>query len=77
MSPMRSRAASAAAGEAGDDDVEQRDNAVDDGHEDGADGIHDGHQARADGLADGFDARDDGTHVCGLGCLFLLLLCFV
>jgi len=51
-----------ATGDAGDDDVEERDNAVDDGCEDGANAIDDCHQYGADGPANGLNAGDDGTH---------------
>lgn len=43
---------SATAGEAGDDDVEDGDDAVDDGVEDGANSVDDGHEAGADGSED-------------------------
>ena len=43
---------SSATCEAGNDDVEEADDAIDDGREDGADAIDDGHQNIADGLAD-------------------------
>ncbi len=49
--------AGAAAGEAGDDDVEDGDDAVDDGVEDAADGVDNGHEAVADGLEEGFHLR--------------------
>jgi hypothetical protein len=48
-------AATAAAGEAGDDDVEDGDDAVDDGGQHGPDAVDDGHQAVADGAEDGFE----------------------
>ena len=50
-----SSAASLAAGQAGDDDVEQGDNAVDDSHTHGADGVDDGHQDISDRAEDGLD----------------------
>jgi len=40
------------AGEAGDDDVEEGDDAVDDRHEDCADTVDDGHEDPANGLAE-------------------------
>jgi hypothetical protein len=43
-----------AACQAGDNDIEDADDAVDDGHQDGADAVHDGHQAGTDGLEDLF-----------------------
>jgi len=52
--PSRARA-SATAGQAADDDVEDGQNAVDDGIENGGDGVHDGHESATDGLEDGFD----------------------
>ena len=42
----------AAAGQTADNDVEERDDAVDDGHADAADAVDDGHEDIADGLAD-------------------------
>ena len=48
-------ATAASTGEAGDDDVEEGDDAVDDGHEDGADAVNDGHEAVADCAEDGFE----------------------
>lgn len=50
-----SSSASAVAGEAADDDVEDGHDAVEDGFEDVADAINDGHDAGADGLEDGLD----------------------
>lgn len=47
-SPMSS---CSAAGEAGDDDVEEGDDAVDNGRQDGTNAVDDGHQHRADGSA--------------------------
>jgi hypothetical protein len=48
-------AATAAAGEARDDDVEDANNAVDDSGQHGADAVDDGHQAVADGAEDGLE----------------------
>lgn len=48
-------AAAVAACEAGDDDVEEGDDAVDDGCEDHANAVDNGHQAVADGAEDGFE----------------------
>ncbi|KAI4233368.1 MAG: hypothetical protein L6R40_007093 [Gallowayella cf. fulva] len=48
----------AAAGEAGNDDVKQGDDAVDDGFEDGTNSIDDGHDASTDGLEDRLDLCD-------------------
>ena len=48
-------AATAAAGEAGNYDVEETDNAVDDSGQHGADAVDNGHQAVADGAEDGFE----------------------
>ena len=45
----------AAACQAGDNDVEQANNCADDSLEDGSDAINDGHKACPDGLEDGFD----------------------
>ncbi|MCJ1401647.1 hypothetical protein MMC11_004864 [Xylographa trunciseda] len=50
--------ATAAAGQAGDNDVEEADDGADDGLQDGADAVNDGHEARADGLEDGLDLLD-------------------
>jgi hypothetical protein len=47
--------ATVAAGYAGDDDVEDGDDAVDDGSQHGANAIDNGHQAVADGAEDGFE----------------------
>lgn len=47
----------AATGQATDDDVEERDNAVDDCHADAADAVDDGHEDIADGLADALKLR--------------------
>ena len=43
-------AATVAAGQEGDEDVQERDDAVDDGGQDGTDSVHNGHQHAADGL---------------------------
>jgi hypothetical protein len=48
-------AATVTAGEAGDDDVDEGDDAVDDGGQHGPDAIDNGHQAVADGAEDGFE----------------------
>jgi len=53
-SPM-STASAAAAGQARDDDVEERNDACDDGLQDRTDTVNDGHKASADGLQDGPD----------------------
>lgn len=55
MFSARPPLAGAAAGQAGDDDVKDGDDAVDDGVQDGADGVDDGHQALADGAEELFD----------------------
>ena len=47
--------AAAAAGQAGNDNVEQGDDAVDDGRQHGADAVDNCHQAAANGLEDGFN----------------------
>lgn len=47
----------ATAGQAGDDDVEDGDDAVDDGHEDCANAVDDGHEDRADGTEDRGDLK--------------------
>lgn len=52
MSSSTSAPTAAATGEAGNDDVEDGDNAVDDCGKDGADAVYDGHEAGADGLKD-------------------------
>jgi len=52
-------AATATAGEAGDDDVEDADDAVNDGGQHGPDAVDDGHQAVADGSEDGFKLEFD------------------
>ena len=52
MFDSSSPASSTTAGEAGNDDVEESNNAVDDGSEDGSDAIHNSHEACADGLED-------------------------
>lgn len=54
--PRAPPAATAAARQAGDDDVEEGDNAVDDSGQDGADAVDDRHQHGADCLEDSFDA---------------------
>lgn len=61
LSDMTSRAsvsspAATAAGQTRDDDVKERDDAVDDGGQDSADAVDDGHEDGADGLEDGFNA---------------------
>ena len=48
-------AAAPTAGQAGDDDFEQGDDAANNGLEDGADGVDNGHEAVAYGLEDSFD----------------------
>ena len=48
-------AAGLAAGQTADDDVEERDDAINNGHADGADGVDDGHDDIADGAEDGLD----------------------
>jgi len=63
---MVATAATAAASEAGDDDVKNADNAVDDSGQHGTNAVDDGHQAVSDGAEDGFEARDDGTHSDGI-----------
>ena len=55
MSGSVAAAATATAGDAGDDDVEDGDDAVDDGGQHGPDAVNDGHQAVADGAEDGFE----------------------
>lgn len=56
-----------AACQAGDDHVDNGDDAADDGVQHGSDGVDDGHEAGADGAEDAFDARDDGTHIGRVG----------
>jgi hypothetical protein len=51
--------ATAAAGEAGDDDVEKGDNAVDDGGQHSAYAIDNGHQAVAYSAEDGFELEPE------------------
>ena len=58
--------ASASAGQAADDDVEEGDNGVDDGLKDSGNGVNDGHDAVADGAEDRLDAGYNGAHVCGV-----------
>ena len=48
-------AAAAVAGEGGDDDVEDGDDAADNGHDDGADAVDNGHEHGADGSEDALD----------------------
>ncbi len=66
-----SPAPAAAAGEEGDDDVEQADDAGNDGVQYGADAVHDGHDAVADGAEDGFNLGNEtvvsfaNRHHCG------------
>lgn len=50
-----SSAATTAAGEARDDDVEEGDDAVNDGGQDSADAVDDGHEDIADRAEDGFE----------------------
>ncbi len=45
----------AAACQAGDNDVKQANDCANDGLEDGSDAVNDGHEACTDGLEDGFD----------------------
>ena len=52
-----SSAAAASARQAGDDDVEQRDDGIDNGLQSGGNGVDDGHDAVADRAEDGFDLR--------------------
>jgi hypothetical protein len=61
--------ATAAAGEAGNDDVEETDNGVDDSGQHGADAVDDGHQAVADGAEDGFELELEEVSgwICGSG----------
>lgn len=47
--------AATSAGEAADDDAEERDNGVDDGFETGSDGVNNRHDAVADGAEDALD----------------------
>jgi hypothetical protein len=49
--------AATAAGQAGDDDVEECDNGVDNGSAGGADGMHDGHEAVAYRAEDGLNLK--------------------
>jgi hypothetical protein len=60
--PTSPPTAEALAGEAGHDDVEEGDDAVNDGHYYGTDGMDNSHDAVADGSEKGLHARDDGTH---------------
>ena len=55
MSGSVATAATATAGEAGDDDIEEGDDAVDDGGQHGPDAVDDGHQTVADSAEDGFE----------------------
>jgi len=64
--PGAAHAASAATGAAGqeaDEDVEERDDATDDGLQDAADAVHDGHQHVADGPEEALDTTEYGTHL--------------
>jgi hypothetical protein len=54
--------AAVAAGQEGDDDAAEGDDAVDDGREDSANAADDGHDGVTDGPEEAGDARDDGTH---------------
>ena len=47
--------AATATGQAGNDDVEEGNDAIDNGGEDGANGVDNGHKAISDGGEDGFD----------------------
>jgi len=49
---------SLSAGEAGDDDVEERGDGSDDGSEDTCDAVDDGHETSSDGLEERFDLND-------------------
>lgn len=53
--------AEALAGEAGDDDVEEGDDAVDDGHYYGTDGMDNGHDAVADGAEEGLHLEKESV----------------
>ena len=53
--PSTPTSSTAAAGQAGDNDVEQAHDCANDGLEDGSDAVNDGHEACTDGLEDGFD----------------------
>ena len=55
MSGSVATASTATAGEAGDDDIEEGDDAVDDGGQHSPDAVDDGHQAVADSAEDGFE----------------------
>ena len=50
-----SSASRAVAGQAGDDDVEEGDDAINDGGQDSTDSVDDGHEAAADGAEEIFD----------------------
>lgn len=50
-----STTAAASAGQAGNNDVEQRDDGVDDGLQSGGNGVNNGHDAIADRAEDGLD----------------------
>lgn len=68
---MRSRTAptpptAAPASKAGDDDVENRHDAINNSFQDGADAVDDCHEACSDGLEDGFDTGYNSTHFGGL-----------
>lgn len=55
------------AGQAGDDHVEDGDDAVQDGTEDGADGVDDAHQAGTDSVEDAGDLEEMGMLELKLG----------
>ncbi len=55
MSRTMSPSAATATGEAGDDDVEEGDDAVDDCGQDGTDTVHDCHEDIADCAENGFE----------------------
>ena len=57
MRSTRASTATSAAGQAGNDDAEERDNGVDDGLQSGGNGVNNGHDAVTDRAEDGFNLK--------------------
>ena len=63
MASALALAATVAAGEEGDEDVQEGDDAVDDGGQDGADSVDNGHQHTANGLEHALDLNVGGRRI--------------
>jgi len=62
VSCATSLATAVAAGQEGDEDVEEGCDAVDDGSQDAGNAVDDGHETVADCSEDRLNTRNDGTH---------------